>query len=37
MDVVRNYFHKLPWQRIAFLLRKTQNLYLAFIHSAMEE
>jgi hypothetical protein len=37
MDVVRNYFHKQPWQRIAFLLRKTQNMYLSFIHSAMED
>jgi len=37
MDVIRNYFHKLPWQRIAFLLRKTQNLYLAFIHSALAD
>ena len=37
MDSIRNYFHKLPWQRIAFLLRNTQNLYLAFIHSAMSE
>ena len=37
MDVIRNYFHKLPWQRIAFLLRKTQNAYLALIHSAMTE
>ena len=36
-DVVRNYFHKQPWQRIAFLLRKTQNIYLSFIHSAMED
>lgn len=36
-DVIRNYFHKLPWQRIAFLLRKTQNLYLSFIHSAMAD
>lgn len=36
IDVVRNYFHKQPWQRIAFLLRKTQNVYLSFIHSAME-
>jgi hypothetical protein len=37
VDVIRNYFHKLPWQRIAFLLRKTQNLYLSFIHSAMAD
>jgi hypothetical protein len=37
MDVVRNYFHKQPWQRIAFLLRKTQTIYLNFIHAAMEE
>ena len=37
MDVVRSYFHKQPWQRIAFLLRKTQDVYLAFIHYAMAE
>lgn len=37
MDVIRNYFHKQPWQRIAFLLRKTQDAYLAFIHYAMAE
>ena len=37
MDVIRNYFHKQPWQRIAFLLRKTQNIYLALIHSAMSD
>jgi hypothetical protein len=36
-DVVRNYLHKQPWQRIAFLLRKTQDAYLALIHSAMAE
>jgi hypothetical protein len=37
IDAVRNYFHKLPWQRIAFLLRKTQNMYLSFVQSAMQE
>jgi len=35
VDVIQNYFHKQPWQRIAFLLRKTQNLYLSFIESSM--
>ena len=37
MDVVRNYFHKQPWQRIAFLLRKTQNIYLSLVRNAMSE
>jgi Txe/YoeB family toxin of Txe-Axe toxin-antitoxin module len=37
LDVIRNYFHKLPWQRIAFLLRKTQNMYLTMIHSALAD
>jgi len=37
MDVVRNYFHKLPWQRIAFLLRKTQQIYLSIVQTAMAE
>lgn len=37
MDVVRNYFHRQPWQRIAFLLRKTQHTYLALIRSAMAD
>jgi hypothetical protein len=37
LDVIRNYFHKLPWQRIAFLLRKTQNTYLSLIHSALAD
>ena len=36
IDAVRNYFHKLPWQRIAFLLRKTQNIYLSIVQSAMD-
>ena len=36
-DMIRSYFHKQPWQRIAFLLRKTQNSYLALIRSAMED
>jgi hypothetical protein len=36
VDVIQNYFHKQPWQRIAFLLRKTQNLYLSFIQSSVE-
>lgn len=30
-EVIQYYFHKLPWQRIAFLLRKTHDDYLAFI------
>ena len=34
VDVIQNYFHKQPWQRIAFLLRKTQSLYLSFIESS---
>jgi hypothetical protein len=34
VDVIQNYFHKQPWQRIAFLLRKTQNLYLSFVQSS---
>ena len=37
VDHIRSYFHKLPWQRIAFLLRKTQNLYLSLVHSAMSD
>jgi Txe/YoeB family toxin of Txe-Axe toxin-antitoxin module len=37
MDTIRNYFHKQPWQRIAFLLRKTQDAYLSMIHSAMAD
>jgi hypothetical protein len=32
-EVIQYYFHKLPWQRIAFLLRKTQVAYLSFIES----
>ena len=36
VDVIQNYFHKQPWQRIAFLLRKTQNLYLSFIESSID-
>ena len=36
-DVIQYYFHKLPWQRIAFLLRKTYNTYLLFIQSNSSE
>jgi hypothetical protein len=36
-EVIQYYFHKLPWQRIAFLLRRTQGAYLSFIQSVAEE
>jgi len=36
VDIIQNYFHKQPWQRIAFLLRKTQNIYLSFIQSSID-
>ena len=36
-EVIQYYFHKLPWQRIAFLLRRTHGAYLSFIQSIAEE
>ena len=36
-EAIQYYFHKLPWQRIAFLLRKTQVAYLSFIESIAAE
>ena len=36
-EVIQYYFHKLPWQRIAFLLRNTQAAYLSFIQSISAE
>jgi hypothetical protein len=36
-ETIQYYFHKLPWQRIAFLLRRAYDTYISFIDSIAAE
>ena len=36
VEEIRSYFHRQPWQRIAFLLRKMQDAYFALMNQLVQ-